>query len=590
MEEKENNNKVLFDFKETLFNLKRSLAYAKDQKWVFLKYSICSIILCIIGAIVPLFSAQQLIKLNNNDYRGLLYVYLIITVVEISRNLSRFLARKFSQIFFRETLSKMQFTLASEVLKIETSDLDKKSSGVFIDRLVKDSSKIADIFMIINDTIIDVVTNIGILFAIFVINKVIFVFFIVTLTINFILKKIRMQKYFENDKQYRKHAEKTTGLIGELVRGVRDIKVLNAEDSFTSDIRDKINKLNQERYEMSNIARIYDFICNNFTDIFDIGLILLCIFLSYNGHLSIDNFIIIYMYSGRVENLLHYVASLMEHCKDFNLSANRVFEIIDEGTFKKEKFGTKNIGKANGDFEFKNVSFSYDGERKVLDNMSFKVNANETVSFVGKSGAGKSTIFSLLAKLYNADSGTITIDGVDINELDKDSIRGNISIITQNPYIFNMTIKENLQIVKKDITDEEIIEACKMACLHEYIETLPDGYDTLVGEGGLTLSGGQKQRLAIARAFVQKTEIILFDEATSALDNETQRNIQQAIDNLKKDYTILIIAHRLSTVINSDKIMYIDDGKVICEGTHKELLKKNKAYKELYDMELKKEQ
>ena len=188
--------------------------------------------------------------------------------------------------------------------------------------------------------------------------------------------------------------------------------------------------------------------------------------------------------------------------------------------------------------------------------------------------------------MYDVNSGTITIDGVNINELDKDSIRGNITIISQNPYIFNMSIRDNLKLVKSDLTEKAMKEACKIACLEDFINNLPNGYDTIIGEGGINLSGGQKQRLAIARALVQKTEIILFDEATSALDNETQRKIQEAINNMKNEYTILIIAHRLSTIINADRILYLDNGKIVTEGTHKELLKNCEEYKKLYESEI----
>ena len=188
--------------------------------------------------------------------------------------------------------------------------------------------------------------------------------------------------------------------------------------------------------------------------------------------------------------------------------------------------------------------------------------------------------------MYEASSGTITIDGEDIKNLDRASIRGNITIISQNPYIFNMSIRDNLRLVKEDLTEEEMKEACHAACLDEIINVLPDKYDTIVGEGGITLSGGQRQRLAIARALVQKTEIILFDEATSALDNETQSYIQKAINNLKDDYTILMIAHRLSTVMNCDRIMFLKDGKITDEGTHESLLKTSKDYKKLYEKEM----
>lgn len=192
----------------------------------------------------------------------------------------------------------------------------------------------------------------------------------------------------------------------------------------------------------------------------------------------------------------------------------------------------------------------------------------------------------MLTKLYPVKRGKILIDGHDINTLDKDSIRDNISIITQNPYIFNFSIRENLKIVKEDVTDEEMIEACKTACLHDFIMTLENGYDTVVGEGGLTLSGGERQRLAIARALLKKTEIILFDEATSALDNKTQNSIRKAIRNMQGEYTILMIAHRLSTVIDSDRIIVIDEGKVVDEGSHEYLLHHSNLYRDLYEQEL----
>ena len=196
-------------------------------------------------------------------------------------------------------------------------------------------------------------------------------------------------------------------------------------------------------------------------------------------------------------------------------------------------------------------------------------------------------MFNLLCKLYDVNSGTIKIDGIDINELDEESIRGNITIISQNPYIFNMSIKDNLILVKNDVSYEEIKKACRLACLDDYIESLPEKYDTIVGEGGVLLSGGQRQRLAIARALIQKTKIILFDEATSALDNVTQNSIQEAINNLRDDYTIVIIAHRLSTIKNCDKIFFMENGKIKNSGSHDSLIKKCKEYRNLYNYEIK---
>ena len=191
--------------------------------------------------------------------------------------------------------------------------------------------------------------------------------------------------------------------------------------------------------------------------------------------------------------------------------------------------------------------------------------------------------------MYDVDSGKILIDDQDITKLDKDTIRGNITIIGQSPYIFNMTIKENLQLVKNDLTDEEMKEACRLACLDRFIDSLENKYDTIIGEGGVNLSGGQRQRLAIARALIQKTEIILFDEATSALDNETQYEIQKAIENMEGEYTILIIAHRLSTIKKANKIFYLEKGKIIDSGSHEYLIENCSSYKHLYETEIEKD-
>ena len=303
------------------------------------------------------------------------------------------------------------------------------------------------------------------------------------------------------------------------------------------------------------------------------------------GSLSVANAIIIYNYNDRILWTADWIEQIFEIIKQFNLAANRIFGILEEDEFAKEKFGTKKLKKFEGNIEFKDVSFAYEENLPVLKKMNFKINANETIGFVGPSGSGKTTIFNLISALERVNSGTITFDGVDINTLEKSSIRGNLSVISQNAYIFNMSIMDNLKVIKKNATEKEIKEACHLACLDDFIETLPNKYDTIVGEGGVTLSGGQKQRLAIARALLLKTEILLFDEATSALDNETQEKIQQAISNLKGEYTILIIAHRLSTVIDADKIFVINDGVVEASGSHKTLLKTSKTYKKLYEKE-----
>ncbi len=566
-------------------NLKFAWKFTKSQKGNFIKFIITNIITIVISVIVPILSAKIIVNLTGNNFYQLIIISIVIFLVEQLNNISSYLIDKYSQLIYRESSSKIQLELGKSILKLENKTIEKYGTGVFIQRITGDTSKLAEIFNVLNECLYGIISSIGIFCAIFLINKIAFIYLLTTIVILFLIERKRVEKYIELDKIFRSKNEKVSGFFSEIIRGVRDIKMLNSEDSFITSLNSKIKDVNCEKYNMGSVNRTYKLFRRFFSDLDDLLLIILLVVLIVKEKIIMANALIIYNYSQKLPEFAYYVGMLLDKVKDFNLSANRVFDIIESSEFKKETFGLKHLDKVEGDFEFKNVSFGYD-EIKVLKNLSFKIKANETVAFVGKSGAGKTTIFNLLCKMYDINNGEIKIDGININELDKDSIRGNITIISQNPYIFNLSIKENLKLVKQNLTDDEMIEACNVACLHDFIMNLPNKYDTVVGEGGVNLSGGQKQRLAIARALVQKTEIILFDEATSALDNDTQEQIQKAIENMKGEYTILIIAHRLSTIKNANRILYLDDGKILAEGTHEKLMNNCTQYKHLYESEI----
>lgn len=570
--------------KDTLKNIKFAWFYAKNEKWKIIKYIIANMIEVMISIIIPIISSKMIIMLTNNNLYQLVLMAFVIFITENIRNFVHYNTSYYANVIYRETLKRIQIDLGKNILKLENKVIDDNSSGLFIQRLSSDTTRIADVFNTLNMNLFNVITDTGIFVAIFIISKVVFIYLVIFTIILYLIEQKRIKLRNIKDKEYRQEQEKVTGLTGEVIRGVRDIKMLNSEESFMNELTTEINNLNEARYKMTNIDRNYRLLSGFNRELSDLLLIMLLVLLMNKYGLAIASGLIVYNYSGRVTYIITSVSFMLENLKDFNLSCERIFDILDDNKFSKEKFGMRHLDKVNGNFEFKNVCFGYD-ETTFLKNLSFKINANETVAFVGKSGVGKTTIFNLLCKMYEVNSGSITIDGININELDKDSIRGNITIISQNPYIFNMSIKDNLRLVKSDLTDKEMKEACKVACLDEFIKGLPNKYDTIIGEGGVNLSGGQKQRLAIARALVQKTEIILFDEATSALDNETQTKIQEAIDNMKNEYTILIIAHRLSTIKNANRILYLEDGRVVAEGTHKELLKNCLGYKKLYESE-----
>lgn len=573
--------------KETFKNLKKVFKkYGREYKGTLIKNSIFSLFGIFTNICIPIFSAKFIINFTDSKFEQAIYMSLIILVIYAVEIIKIMLIRRNNQILRRGIVKNIQMSLGREILRLEQTTLDSNSSGTFIQRLTGDTEKMSRIFTNGMVIIVKFLSTLGSFIAILIIDWHMFVFYACVSLILSVLNYIKNEKVGEKDREYRKESDKVAGLTGELVRGARDIKMLYAKESFMKNLDEKIVIQNEKHFEMRNVDMTYNLFIGYIKIFLEFIAVLLLILLINNNTLSIAVAIVLYNYRNTVlTNFMDIVSELLDECKNFNISSERVFAIANNKEFKKEVFGDKTLDSIKGDFEFKNVSFGYN-ENLILKNLSFKIKTGSTTGIVGKSGSGKTTIFNLLCKLYNINDGEILIDGINIEELNEETIRGNITIISQNPYIFNMSIKDNLRLVKSNVSDEEIVEACKTACLDDFIESLPNKYDTIVGEAGINLSGGQRQRLAIARALIQNTKIILFDEATSALDNATQLKIQTAIDNLKGNYTLIIIAHRLSTIINCDKIFILEDGKISATGSHKELLRDNKYYKTLCEMEL----
>ena len=267
--------------------------------------------------------------------------------------------------------------------------------------------------------------------------------------------------------------------------------------------------------------------------------------------------------------------------------AERVFDILDAEPSIKEIDSAPNLKIKNGNIEFKNVSFKYPKtEDAAVKNINISIEGSTTAALVGHSGAGKSTIINLLPRFYDPREGKIHIDGQNTKDVSLNSLRKNISMVSQDIILFDDTIRANIAYAKLNATDEEIKNACRFAAADEFIEALPQSYETLIGENGIRLSGGQKQRISIARAVLKNSPIILLDEATSSLDSESEEKVQNAITNLTKNKTTLVIAHRLSTIIKADKIFVLNQGKIADIGTHNELLKNSMIYKNLYSKQI----
>lgn len=576
-------SKIKEGFNETKNNFKMSWYFIKKQKKIIIPMLILSIILSLIGVLTPILSAKLLLNLSNKALDKLLNIALFIFLVEATGNIISFTFNLISEKCMTKIITEVRLEMLRETFRIETSETDKNNTGIFIDRIKNDTGRITNIFSDLTSSFVDFISNVGILAASFIISPYIFIYFIATsLIIGYINKKDR-DIYYKRSKKYRDLTEKATGLTAELIRGIKDIK-LAGNNSVLKKTSKEINKITKEGYEIKKQTEKYRLLSFTIRDFFDVTFIILGTFLTSKKLLTISNFIILYMYRKRIENLLSFYNRFVNQIKDYNLSATRVFEILGDH-FKKERPGGLDLNNIQGKIEFNNVNFAYQQHHKVLQNISFTINPGERIGFVGQSGSGKSTLFNLIVKLYPVENKKIYIDDIDINEISYKSLRSKISLIPQSPYIFNFTILENLKIANEEATMEEVITACKQADIYDRIMEFDKGFDTIVGEGGVILSGGEKQRLSIARSLLKQSNILLLDEATSSVDNITQKNIQTAIEKINRNTTILIIAHRLSTVINCDRIIVIDEGKIIDTGTHSELLKSCPKYQELYKYE-----
>lgn len=569
--------------------VKKCYPYFKREKKALIILIIISLIISIFNSFGPALMAKVLDYATSSRLdvalKYLLFVVGLALVIDF-----------FDKIVFTRNYTKIQESITNNIKKdvissyfeIDNKELLKTSSGIFLTRITSDPDNIINAFDAVRGNFTKILSNIFVFIYIFHINFVLGIITVIGTISVYLVEKSAMDKWNAYRKRRNKLRDRNTTIINEGLKGTHDIKLLNIVEHFKNKVSGNLDELCNDTVGSIKVDSDYVFLRTIVVYTFTTILIVLSIYFVKFDVIKVSSLIAIFMYKDRLFTSILYLAWTERQLKEFSLSAERIFEVIDHSKFNIEHYGNKRINELSGKIEFKNVYFKYEKD-SVLKGVSFNIEPKDTVAIVGKSGSGKTTIVNLISKIYDVDKGSILLDGNNINDLDKYSIRNNISVISQKPYLFNMTIKENLLLVSPNASQKQIENVCKICELHDYIMNLPKKYNTLVGEGGVTLSGGECQRVAIARALLMKTNIILFDEATSALDNETQENIQKAINNISSEYTMIIIAHRLSTIKNCNKIIVIDDGKVSGIGTHNELYKKNEIYKSLYEKELRRE-
>lgn len=566
-------------------NLKRAFVFYKKYIGLFIGIVIFSLLGSALSILTPVFEGNILTEFTNLNFNKVLILAGCVLIVAV-------LIKLVYLIWFRLLINLNQrvkvdikYNLINNLVGLETKNFDKTNSGVFISRVNSDANELSTFYNSLVDCIADIISNFGFVIYIAFVNIWVALFIVFELGIMFLIESKRIKIWFKNRKSWKESNEKVVGGYSEIIRGVRDIKTLNLKDAAIA----KVSKFQNESillskkidYENDNWRRFKQIM----VAVFDFLFIVMCVLFIKYGLLAPATFFIVYVYFGRAIGLINYIVNIKQNLTDGELAAERVFEVLESDKFSRETFGTKTIENLKGAIEFKDVTFAYNNDETLFENLNFKIMPNQMVGIVGKSGQGKSTILNLIGKLYNIDSGEILIDDVNINDLSENALRDNVSIVMQTPYIFNMSIMENMLLVNPKATKKQIYDACKKAQIHDFINSLPKKYDSLVGENGVVLSGGQRQRIAIARALLKNSKILLFDEATSALDNESQGKIKDVLDSLKEDHTLVVVAHRLSTVVDCDKIMVLDNNKIVSEGTHNKLMKTCKVYKELYNIE-----
>ena len=558
--------------------------YCGGEKKLFIKSFVFLFVTSMTGTLYGYLIGLAIDKARVSSFGLAVAVLLLIYIINFIDSL---IFDRYGRIYMEKCanniMEKIGCAVYEKVGLLPARAFEEKSSGEFINRITSDSSTIADSFRQILRITISLLTC-AIVFVYICFNSwIVALEVIIYLVLFYIISHKYLPSIKEKQKEINKEKDRAVAEVSESVRGIREIRALgirkSMNDNFKNIVRNIYFKINKQMITERNYnAWIYILNCTLEFIIFTT-----CIILIINKTGSFAFFMAMTYYVYRFMNTIELMMNLSTSIQKMKVSIERLSEILDNKLYKDEKFGIISKTDILGNVEFKNITFKYPNEKKeIFEEFNLTIPTGKKVAIVGKSGQGKTTIFNLLLRYFDSDAGVILVDDIPIEDFTEDSLRENIAIIRQEPFIFNKTILENLKIIDPYMSLKKIRNACKLAEIDEYIMSLPNKYDTMIGEGGINLSGGQKQRLAIARALLKNSKIILFDEATSALDNDNQSKIKQAIDNLVKDHTIIIVAHRLSTIIDADVIYLIDGGKVVASGTHKQILKKSSKYKNLY--------
>ena len=524
-------------------------------------------------------------KATGND-DVLIFMISIIIITFFLKNIFNYLSLFFITFLRNGVVKNLRNELYGQIIKLSLSFYSKRKKGDIVARISSDVQELDNSFLSIFELIFkDPLMVIFTLISMFIISPKLSVFVILFIPICGFVISVVGKSLRRKSLKVQKEQGQFISLVDETLSGMKILKIFNAENKFFEKFTNSTNRFYQFSNSVLNRKNLASPL-SEFLGISSIAGVLWFggVMVLEENSLDASAFIV---YLGLAYNILTPAKSLSRatyKVKKATAAAERIFNIIDNKTVVKEDLDAQNIKSFDERIEIKNISFSYENEI-ILNNFNLSIEKGENIALVGQSGSGKSTIANLICRFYDVDHGSINIDGKNIKKLKKESLRKLIGLVTQDSILFNDSIKNNLLIAKPDASDDELIDCLKIANAWDFVNKLPDGIENNIGDSGNKLSGGQKQRLSIARAVLKNPPILVLDEATSALDSESEKLVQNALDNLMKNKTSIVIAHRLSTIQNADNIIVLDRGKIIESGVHKDLMKMDGVYSNLVKMQ-----
>ena len=575
--------------KNAKFTLKKLMKYIGRNSYLFWALIVIMLIITILNLAAP--SIQQIaidyITISGDktsvDFNGLVKTLVILCIVYIGSSLFTYLQGLFSAKLSQYTVKTMRHDLFENLVRLPIKYLDTHRHGDIMSRMTNDVENISTtISQSIGSLISGVLTIIGSFIIMLVYSPLLTLISVSTIFLTIFVSAFLtkyMKKYFI---QQQILLGKINGHVEEMVVGYKTVVAYSKQ----KDASDEFEKMSDELKSCGIKAQIFGGVmgpCMNL--ISNLGFILIAAFggwFAIKGIITVGTIQAFILYSKQFSRPINEIANQYANIQTAIAGAERIFEVMEAQ--KEQDNGTEDfeIENVRGNIQFKDIQFSYVPEKQILNGLSLDVQAGQKIAIVGATGSGKTTIVNLLTRFYNIDSGEITVDGRSIYNIPKDKLRRSIAIVLQDTVLFSGTIEDNIRYGREDASFEEIQKAAELANADEFIERLPDGYNTKLSEGGSNLSQGQRQLLSIARAVLANPKILILDEATSSVDTRTEMHIQSAMVALMKNRTSLIIAHRLSTIRDADKIVVIDGGKVVESGNHEQLLEKKGCYYNLY--------